>query len=124
MNREQLIELRPLIPSAETAGTNSLEGFQNEVLRPILKFQQEFIAAYFRNNAQFSMFLKNKGPRIEFHEKVQRFIGTQIPIKNQLIGSIIGQLTEKELVFYWQHSSDLNKRIHQMLCQRVSDTFY
>ena len=49
MDREQLKELRPLIPSALTENTKEIEHFQNEVLRPILKFQHTFFEHYFKS---------------------------------------------------------------------------
>jgi hypothetical protein len=124
MSREELIELRPLIPSALVDDTKELEHFQNEVLRPIIKYQHVFIEMYFKANEQFQELIKQKKSRLEFQEKVKHFIGNQANIKHQLIGAILGLLTEKELVFYWKNASDLNKRIHQMVRQRVSDTFY
>lgn len=124
MNRDQLAKLRPFLPGLQLEGTKSMESFQNDILRPIIKFQHAFIESYFRNNVQFQFLLKDKGPRLEFQEKVKRFIGNQTSIKNQLIGSIIGLLTESELTYYWKESSEINKRISQMICQRVSDTFY
>jgi hypothetical protein len=37
---------------------------------------------------------------------------------------VLGMLTEEEFVFYRDHQNDLNKRISQMISQRVSDTHY
>lgn len=125
MNRDELIELRPLVATAFLLdGTKSIEHFQNEVLRPVIKFQHEFLETYFKQNEQFQSLLKEKKSRIEFQEKVKAFIGNQANIKNQLIGSVLGLLTKTELDFYWKDSSTINKRINQMICQRVADTFY
>jgi hypothetical protein len=33
-------------------------------------------------------------------------------------------LTNSELETYWSDSTAHNKRIHQMICQRVADTFF
>lgn len=124
MNRNELADLRPDIPGAHTEGTKSIEHFQNEVLRPIIKFQHEFILSYFRNNSNFQKLLADKGTRIAFQDKISHFINAQTNIKNQLIGSIIGLLVENELKFYFLHSAEINKRISQMICQRIADTFY
>lgn len=124
MSRDELTELRPTIPNALLEGTKSIEHFQNEVLRPVIKFQHEFLSRYFKNNEQFRTLLKHKGPRIEFEKRVKTFIGNQANIKQQLIGAIIGLLTISELEFYWKDPSTFNKRIHQMICQRVADIFY
>ena len=98
MNRSNIKALRPEIPSAETSHSKEIETFQNAVLRPILKFQNEWIMTFILAN-----------------------IGKQNALKNQLIGSVIGLLTEEELIFYFTNQSDLNKRIYQMICQRMYD---
>lgn len=124
MDRNQLKELRPLIPSALTENTKEIEHFQNEVLRPILKFQHTFLEHYFRSNAQFLKLIQEKKSRLEFQNKISQFISNQANIKHQLIGSVIGLLADEELNYYHANRAELNKRINQMLCQRVSDTFY
>lgn len=124
MNRDQLTEFRPEILSASVEDTKSLEHFQNEVLRPIIKFQHDLIEIYFKKNEQFQSLLKEKKSRLEFQDKVKTFISNQAHIKHQLIGSVLGMLTNSELEFYWENSAGINKRINQMICQRVADTFY
>jgi hypothetical protein len=124
MNRDQLKELRPLIASASTENTKEIEHFQNEVLRPILKFQQTFFEPYFKGNIQFMKLISEKKSRLEFQNKIVQFISNQANIKHQLIGSVIGMLTTEELAFYISNKVEINKRISQMLAQRISDTFY
>ena len=124
MNRDQLKELRPLIASASTENTKEIEHFQNEVLRPILKFQQTFFEPYFKGNIQFMKLISEKKSRLEFQNKIVQFISNQANIKHQLIGSVIGMLTTEELAFYISNNAEINKRISQMLAQRISDTFY
>ncbi len=124
MERELLTEFRPLLPGLTLEGTKSLESFQNNILRPVIKFQQGFLKTYFEANSQFKPLITNKTSRTEFQETVKKFIGNQPNIKHQLIGSILGLLTENELEFYWKNQTEVNKRIHQMICQRIADTFY
>jgi uncharacterized protein YecE (DUF72 family) len=124
MDRDQLKELRPLIPSALTENTKEIEHFQNEVLRPILKFQHTFFEYYFKNNSQFLKLIQEKKSRLEFQNKISQFISNQANIKHQLIGSVIGMLVDEELNYYHANHAELNKRISQMVCQRISDTFY
>lgn len=124
MDRNELVELRPEIPGAQTEGTSSLEHFQNEVVRPIIKFQHDFIVSYFQNDPHFKKIISEKGTRIDFQLKINHFIGNQANIKNQMIGCIIGLFIDKELKFYFNNASEINKRIFQMICQRLSDTFY
>lgn len=124
MNRNELAELRPNVNFDQSKETKSLEHFQNEVLRPIIKFQHEFILAYVKGNSNFLKLISDKGTRVAFQTKTKLFIGSQPHVKNQLIGSIIGLLTEKELDYYFPHATEINKRINQMICQRIADTLY
>ena len=124
MDRNQLKELRPLIPTALTENCKEIERFQNEVLRPILKLQHAFFEQYFKSNSQFLKLIQEKKSRLEFQNKVSQFISNQANIKHQLIGSVIGLLAYEQLNYYHANSAELNKRISQMVCQRVSDTFY
>lgn len=124
MDREELKEMRPLISSALTENSKPVEVFQNEILRPVIKMQHEIILAYIRSLEQFKIILSKKGSRLDFQTRVHTFISKQLDIKNQLIGMILGMLTEDELVFYRENQNDLSKRISQMISQRVSDTLY
>ena len=123
MDREELKEMRPLISSALTENSKPVEVFQNEVLRPVIKMQHEIILAYIRSLEQFKIILSKKGSRLDFQTRVHTFISKQLDIKNQLIGMILGMLTEDELVFYRENQNDLSKRIRKMISQRV-DTLY
>jgi hypothetical protein len=124
MERENLIELRPLITGAQTEGAKTIEYFQNGIIRPIIKYQHPLILLYFKENIHFQQLIKSKTTRRSFEEQVKVFIGNQSNIKHQFIGTIIGLFTEEEFVFYLHHTAELNKRIYQMICQRVADTFY
>jgi hypothetical protein len=86
--------------------------------------QHEIILAYIRSNEQLTEILSKKGSRTDFQSKVHTFISKQQDIKNQLSGMILGMLTEPEFIFYREHQNELNKRISQMISQRISDTLY
>lgn len=124
MDREELKEMRPLISSVLTENSKPIEVFQNEVLRPVIKMQHEIILAYIRSIEQFKVVISKKGSRLDFHSRVHTFISKQQDIKNHLTGMILGMLTEQEFSFYREHQNDINKRINQMISQRISDTLY
>lgn len=124
MDREELKQKRPLISNALTENSKPVEVFQNEVLRPVIKMQHEIILAYIHSNEQLSVILSKKGSRTDFQTRVHTFISKQQDIKNQLIGMVLGMLTEEEFIFYRDHQNDLSKRISQMISQRISDTLY
>jgi hypothetical protein len=91
------------------------------VLRPILKFQNAWIMTFILANQQFNQLRKKQQTNEQLQVFILDYIGKQNALKNQLIGSVIGLLTEEELVFYFTNQSDLNKRIYQMICQRIFD---
>lgn len=124
MDRELLKELRPLVVTSNSDGTKSVELFQNEVLRPIIKFQHDVIISVMKGNDQFIELIRTKGTRVDFQQRISVFIGKQTEIKYRLIGLVIGILTLQEIAEYLKDQREFDKRIHQMICQRLADTFY
>lgn len=121
MERERyLTELRPEIPQAEVNETmTELEQFQNATLRPILKFQNEWLSGYF---SQFAKSYKKDWGSIS-NEKKTIFIETSLMknqgLKNTIIGIVIGLFTLEEQKFYLENKSAINRRIIQMGKERI-----
>ena len=116
----QLVALRPEIPSARVSENMSLdEQFQNKTLRPIAKLQDELLLEVFRNYTQ-----KHK---IKFYELnlekrfiyIENAIQRDIKFRNSLKGIIIGQFTLEEYAAYIQNSSALNKRMMNIVKDRL-----
>ena len=115
-----LIKLRPEVPKAKiTEGISEIEEFQNITVRPIIKFQNDFILALFSNHARG--YQKNWGSLS--NEKKTFFIENSTNknqnLKNTFIGCIIGFFTPDELNFYFDNKSELNRRIVQIIKQRI-----
>lgn len=114
-------ELRPEVNSEPSI--NELETFQNEVLRPILKLQNDNIQLL------FSIYLKNKKQNFEIKETTERrqFIWNSLKkdlsLKNQLLGTVIGLLEHGELFFYLENEQELSKRINGMLIKRIESKY-
>jgi len=108
----------------ETLGTitnqsSSDELFQNQVLRPILKLQNDlFIAAFsnhlVKNRIDFNAFSVDK-KLVTIENSIQK----DIKFRNALKGMIIGLFTTDEYVIYIKNSSSLNKRMMGMLIERL-----
>jgi hypothetical protein len=108
----------------ETIGTitpqsSSDELFQNQVLRPILKLQNDlFIAAFInhlaKNRIDFSSFSVEKKLTT-----IENAIQKDIKFRNALKGMIIGLFTTDEYALYIKNSSSLNKRMMGMLIERL-----
>jgi predicted histidine transporter YuiF (NhaC family) len=114
-------KLRPVLKNLINSNTSDLERFQNEVIRPIIKMQNNLLVAFFNN------YIRNR--KIEFNKleaefqknKINTILTKDVNFKNILIGSIIGHLNENEIKIYLKSKSELNKRIIQMLKQRLQD---
>jgi hypothetical protein len=112
----QLLALRSEIIFDATRSSLPLEQFQNECLRPILKFQNNVIIALFKAQIQATE-IPVKGTALENFVKLRMQKDTVL--RNSLVGLVLALITLEELTFYFDHKSDLNKRIVAMLCQRI-----
>ena len=118
---EALIEIRG--KSIETIFDNSSteEKFQNQTLRPIFKFQNDLLIEVFRNyackqkNVFFSLTPEKK--MIYIDKVIQR----DIKFRNLIKGIIIGFFTISEYKDYIQNSSKINKRMMNLLIERLKN---
>ena len=96
-----------------------MELFQNHTLRPILKHQNSIILNLFKAQVESQKIIISEIQEI----KVLHFIETTIKRDNSfkalLIGITIGLFDENELRFYLNHKSEINKRLVNMLIERV-----
>ena len=114
-------KLRPVLKNLINSNTTDLERFQNEVLRPIIKMQNNLLVALFKN------YIRNR--KIEFNKlkaevqenKINSILTKDINFKNILLGIIIGHFNKNEIKIYLKSKSELNKRIIQMVKQRLQD---
>jgi len=99
--------------------SSSEELFQNEVLRPILKLQNDLFIASFLNYISkykrdfYTKTVENKLSIIE------NAIQKDIKFRNALKGMIIGLFTTDEYSLYIKNSSSLNKRMMNLLIERL-----
>jgi hypothetical protein len=115
-----LVTLRPEIPSAIVTPFMSFdEQFQNKTLRPIVKLQNELFVMVFRNyvskhkNVFYTLSLDK---RLQY---IENAIQKDIKFRNSLKGMVIGQFTIEEYELYIQNSSSLNKRMMNLVIERL-----
>jgi hypothetical protein len=119
---EKLLQQRPDIPTSKINDQmGSEEYFQNAVLRPILKLQNDLFINVFKNYIK-----KHKNVFYDLSiEKKQRYvehaIQKDIKFRNSLKGMIIGMFTVEEYETYTLNSSALNKRMMNLLIVRLKD---
>ena len=120
-DREQsLLELRPQIKSAVVnASTLPEEQFQNRTLRPVILLQNDLLLEAFRNYVQKyknGFYEMNVEKRMAY---IENAIQKDIKFRNSLKGMIIGQFTIEEYRHYITNSSALNKRMMNLVKERL-----
>ncbi len=115
-----LLSMRPEIPSAKiTPNMSADECFQNKTLRPVSKLQNDLLLAVFKNyvakhkNVFYDLSIEKKLDYIE------NAIHKDMKFRNSLKGIIIGQFTLEEFDIYIQNSSALNKRMMDIVKERL-----
>jgi hypothetical protein len=115
-----LLHLRPEIPSATVNPTmTSEESFQNQTLRPVAKLQNELLLEVFRNyirkhkNVFYDLSIEK---RLDY---IENAIHKDMKFRNSLKGIIIGQFTVMEYKEYTLNSSALNKRMMNIVKERL-----
>ncbi|MBL7880593.1 MAG: glyoxalase [Chryseobacterium gambrini] len=119
MNMPTKKDLRENLSLPTFENSSETELFQNNVLRPVLKLQNDIFMQIFRDYAMRKMSdftsLKNE-QKINFTEQS---LQKDIALKNTYIGITIGMLTPEEITVYLSDSKSFNKRIITMLSERI-----
>lgn len=97
------------------------ELFQNETLRPILKLQNQLIVLFFKSLSKKYKLDISSIPKESILIKIEDFIKKNTVARNQYIGLVLGQFTAEEYLVYTKKESEYNKRIIQMIAQRIAD---
>lgn len=108
----------------ETLGTISAQSsadelFQNQTIRPILKLQNDLFIAVFinyvnKNKADFYSYTVEKKL-----QTIENSIQKDIKFRNSLKGIVMALFTTEEYNTYIQNSSSLNKRMMNLLIDRL-----
>ena len=123
MNRDHNIKaLRPFIESIDLIrSVNEIELFQNEVIRPILKFQSELLVEIFSKHTRK---LNTNYALLSISERekhIASLLRKDLILRNLMIGSIMGLMTSEDIKIYYDNESELRKRIITMLEARLLD---
>lgn len=116
---EKLLILRGEILGNVNEQSSSEEAFQNKTIRPILKLQNDLFVQVFINyvvkqkNVFFSLTPEKKMSYIE------NVIQKDIKFRNSLKGMVIALFTIDEYTEYIKNSSNLNKRMMNLLIERL-----
>ncbi|MFT4661655.1 MAG: hypothetical protein ACI8XB_001935 [Patiriisocius sp.] len=119
----ELNKTRPDIPMAKhSVNMSDEERFQNEILRPIIKMQHDLLIANYRQ-----ILVQRKTPfhNITTEERnviIDNSLKRDVQLKNYLKGMIIGCMTIDEYNQYLTMASSLNRRINNIIKQRLIDS--
>ena len=119
---ERLQRQRPDLPISKIKDNmSSEEYFQNAVLRPILKFQNDILIEVIKTYIQKR---KNVYNTLNVNQKlnyVAHSIQKDTKFRNQLKGMIVGLFSLEEYELYIKNSSALNKRMTSLMIQRIQN---
>ena len=116
-------KVRPNLPESIVEGNLKVdELFQNMVLRPVIKMQHDILILRVQSH-----FLSKK---VVFHmlDKKKRINAIESAFQNdnqfkkEIQGMILGQLTKEEFLSYLKSERSINKRIIQMVRNRMLDS--
>ena len=117
-----LTDIRPIIKSAIINSNMSFdEQFQNATLRPVIALQNNLLIEVFKN-----YIVKRKNVFYELSSEKQvdyidHAIHKDMKFRNSIKGMIIGQFTTEEYSKYITNSSALNKRMMNLVMNRLID---
>ena len=119
---KNLIQIRPYIVKMESFDKMSIqERFQNETLRPILKLQNSLFIEIFQNYIEQHKGIYHKFNLNEKLNYIESCLIKDQKLRNYLKGIIIGHFTLEEYGIYKKQSSELSKRMINMLKERLKD---
>ena len=117
-----LLKIRPEIKKNKPSiHISEEEIFQNNTLRPILKFQNniliELFIDYVKKHKKLFFELNNK---LKF-EFIENIINKDQKFKALTKGLVIGYFTMDEFKFYLLRTNNINKRLYSLLSSRLKD---
>ncbi len=113
----------PIVNYDKSLDSNEIESFQNAVIRPILKFQNQLLNLLVLErvtnlNSRFNL-ISNEEQEAFILSNVKK----DIALRNQLIGIVLAFFTLEEFQVYSLYNKELSKRIVEMIVQRVLDQY-
>ncbi|MCR5862873.1 glyoxalase [Flavobacterium sp. J372] len=118
---EALLQLRGEAIGEIFPQSSKDEIFQNRTLRPILKLQNDlFIESFINyvNKSKSDFYNMGTEKKMAF---IDNAVHKDIKFRNALKGMVMAMFTVEEFREYILNSSDLNKRMMNMLIERLKD---
>lgn len=117
---ERLRRVRPVL-DFDTAGSGSVEQFQNETLRPVLKLLNPTILRLVATRlARYGVGFAEMDPEDQ-RDRLRNLLKKDDHLKRTLLGMVVGQLTQDEVGTYLAHEDEVRRRMVPMLLARALD---
>ncbi len=124
MHRKKLlVKLRPQIQHQSSGNPlDEVENFQNHVIRPILKFQNNWLVKLFRYRSleKYKVTLSSLPPD-GLKNHITRILNSDHQLRFMMIGGMTGLMSGEELQYYLHHEKELRRRSIQMIKERLWD---
>ena len=122
MNRADKIKAcLPCIIIKESKNSSDEEQFQNQVLRPILKFQNELFIKLFLSNCKTYKINYTEFNTEEKHDYIDHIFKKDFKLRAIFIGTVVALFTIEEFEKYTVKKQLYNKRVIQMLSERLKN---
>ena len=116
-------KVRPKLPDAITEGElKEEELFQNMVLRPVIKMQHDLLIMRVKSHFRSKRILFNLMDNKKRTETIIQAFQSDHNLKKEIQGMITGQLSLAEFQQYLKSERSINKRIIQMVRNRMIDS--
>ena len=116
-------KVRPKLPDAITEGElKEEELFQNMVLRPVIKMQHDLLIMRVKSHFISKRVLFNVMDNKKRTDAIIKTFQSDHSLKKEIQGMITGQLSVAEFQQYLKSERSINKRIIQMVRNRMIDS--
>ncbi len=116
-------KIRPKLPSSISEGDlKEEELFQNMVLRPVIKMQHKILILRVKDYFLSKKVLFNSLDQLNKEKSIRNAFQKDVMLKKEIQGFVLGQLNEKEFKEYLKNKKSINKRIFQMVQNRMMDS--
>ena len=118
-------KVRPKLPDVLTEGElKEEELFQNMVLRPVIKMQHDLLIMRVKSHFSSKRILFNVMDNKKRTAAIIQAFQSDHYLKKEIQGMITGQLSLAEFQLYLKSERSFNKRIIQMVRNRMIDSLF
>ena len=118
-----LIGIRPQLDLPVSPDMSEMETFQNQTLRPLLKFQNDLLLALLAGQLEKRKIKIDRSSGKTIFSDLDKIIKRDTSFKNGLIYMVVGLMSLEEVAFFQKNKSECSKRIINMVIQRLTSQY-